>query len=118
MATFLALYRAPVEVLDEWMKLDEATRKEQEAKMKTDWDAWTVAHKDALKGGTEGVGKTKRVSTAGIEDTRNDLMMHSLVEAESHEAAAKVFEGHPHLQIPQATIDVMPLTKLPGMEGM
>jgi len=34
-------------------------------------------------------------------------MLCSFVEAESHEAAAKAFENHPHLQIPQSSIEVM-----------
>jgi hypothetical protein len=29
--------------------------------------------------------------------------LYSVVQAESHEAAAKSFEGHPHLQIPQSS---------------
>jgi hypothetical protein len=46
-------------------------------------------------------GKTKRVSSSGTSDTKNDIMLYSFVEAEPHEAAAKSFESHPHLQIPQ-----------------
>ena len=56
---------------------------------------------------TEAGGKTKRVTASGVSDTRNDIMLYSFVEAESHEAAANAFENHPHLQIPQASIEVM-----------
>ena len=35
--------------------------------------------------------------------------------AESHEAAAKTFENHPHLQIPQASIELMEIHSLPRM---
>ncbi len=38
MSKFIAVYRAPISVLEDWMKVDEATRKEQEAKMKQEWD--------------------------------------------------------------------------------
>jgi hypothetical protein len=34
-------------------------------------------------------------------------MLYSFVEAESHEAAAKAFEGHPNLGIPQSSIEIM-----------
>jgi hypothetical protein len=47
------------------------------------------------------------VTATGISDTKNDIMLCSFVEAESHEAAAKAFEKHPHLQIPQSSIEVM-----------
>ena len=62
-----------------------------------------------------GVGKTKRVTAQGTSDTKNDIMLYAIVEAASHEAAAKTFEGHPHLQIPQASIEVMEINPLPGM---
>ena len=62
-----------------------------------------------------GVGKTKCVTAQGTSDMRNDIMLYTVVEAESHEAAAKTFEGHPHLQIPQSSIEVMEINPLPGM---
>ena len=62
-----------------------------------------------------GVGKTKRITSKGISDTKNNVMLYSIVEAESHEAAAKLFENHPHLQIPQASIEVMVINSLHGM---
>jgi hypothetical protein len=42
-------------------------------------------------------------------------MLYAIVDAESHEAAAKTFEGHPHLQIPQASIEVMEINPMHGM---
>lgn len=62
-----------------------------------------------------GVGKTKRVTAQGTSDTKNDIMLYAILEAESHEAAAKTFERHPHLQIPQSSIEVMEIHPLPGM---
>jgi len=56
---------------------------------------------------TEAGGKTKAVTASGITDTRNDIMLYSIVEAESHEAAATAFAQHPHLTIPQSSIQVM-----------
>ena len=41
-------------------------------------------------------------------------MLHAFVEAESHEAAAKLFEHHPHLQIPQSSIEVMEVRPMTG----
>jgi hypothetical protein len=106
MNTFLVHFLAPASVMDEWMKTPEEARKAEEMKMKADWDAWMVEHASLVKE-THAAGKTKRVTSAGVEDSRNDLMLYCLVEAESHEAAAKAFEGHPHFTIPGATIEVM-----------
>ena len=49
-------------------------------------------------------------------DGKNDVMLYAIVSAESHDAAAKSFVGHPHLQIPEASIEIMEIHPLPGME--
>ena len=51
----------------------------------------------------------------GVADVRNEIMLYSVVEAQSHEAAAKLFENHPHLQIPHASIEVMEVRSLGAM---
>ena len=106
MNQFLVMYLAPVATLDEWMKKPEAERKDDEKKMMEEWNVWMAAHSDLIKE-TNAAGKTKKVTADGVQDHRNDLMLYSIVEAESHEAAAKAFEGHPHFGIPGATIEVM-----------
>lgn len=52
-----------------------------------------------------GIGKTKRVAADGVSDARNDIMLYSVVEADSHEAAARLFDGHAHLGNPKASVD-------------
>ncbi len=42
-------------------------------------------------------------------------MLYAIVEADSHDAAAKSFVGHPHLGIPEASIEIMEIHPLPGM---
>lgn len=111
MDKFLVLYMAPVAVIEEWMKKSPEERAAEEAKMKADWDAWMAEHADVVKE-TAGAGKTKRVTREGIVDTKNDIMLFSIIEAESEEAAAKLFENHPHLGIPEASIEIMPINSL------
>lgn len=110
---FFVTYQMPHEGLDEWMKLPEETRKAQEEQMKSDWDAWMANHKDTITE-TAGVGRPKRVTKAGTEDARNNLMLYSFVEAPSLEDAAKIFENHPHFGIPGASIEVMPVNTAVG----
>lgn len=113
MTTFIALYLAPTSVLDDWMKIPEEERKGEETKMQTEWNAWMEENKGLLKE-TRSVGTVKRITQNGIEDTRNDVMMYSIVEAETQDAAAEIFKGHPHLQIPQSSIEVMSANLIPG----
>jgi hypothetical protein len=112
---FLVLYMAPGEVMANWSQTDPATRKAAEEKMQGDWRRWMAEHATAISL-TEAAGKTKSVTTAGIGETRNDIMLYSVVEAESHEAAAAIFANHPHLTIPQSSIQVMEVRALGPMQ--
>ncbi|MBV1701515.1 MAG: hypothetical protein KGQ46_06805 [Hyphomicrobiales bacterium] len=103
---FIALYLAPASVIEAWGKTDPEYRKAEELKMQAAWGKWMGDHAKMILGSEAG-GQTKRVTTAGVADTKNDIMLYSFIEAESLEAAAKAFEGHPHLQIPQSSIEVM-----------
>ncbi|HVY06531.1 MAG TPA: hypothetical protein VHB46_11195 [Burkholderiales bacterium] len=112
MKKFLVMYLAPVSVVDEWKKTDAQKRKAAEEKMQGEWMQWMGEHAGMFSDTGGGVGKTKRVTTAGTSDSRNDIMLYAIVQAESHAAAAKAFEHHPHLQIPQASIEVMEMNPL------
>jgi hypothetical protein len=111
---FLVLYLAPASVLADWAKTDPEVRKAAEQKMQAEWRRWMGDHAKMVPL-TEAGGKTKRVTASGVSETKNDIMLYSFVEAESHEAAAKTFENHPHLQIPQSSIEVMEVRALGPM---
>jgi len=115
MKKFLVTYLAPATVIADWKKTEPAKRKEAEEKMQGEWQKWMSDHTAMFVDKGAGVGKTRRVNAQGASDTKNDIMLYAIVEAESHEAAAKAFEGHPHLQIPQSSIEVMEIHALPGM---
>jgi len=115
MKKFLVTYLAPASVIDDWKKTDPATRKEAEEKMQGEWKKWMSDHTAMFVDKGAGVGKTRRVNAQGVSDAKNDIMLYAIVEAESHEATAKAFEGHPHLQIPQSSIEVMEIHPLPGI---
>jgi hypothetical protein len=106
MQTFIVLFLAPSSVIEEWMKTPQADREIAEKKMKEEWDLWISNHANMIKETYAG-GKTKRVTSQGVLDAKNDIMLYSIIEATSHDTATKAFEGHPHLSIPQASIEVM-----------
>jgi hypothetical protein len=111
---FLVLYLIPASVMADWAKTDPMTRQAEEQKMQAAWGKWMGEHGKMIIS-TEAGGKTKRVTASGVSDTKNDIILCSFVEAESHEAAAKAFEDHPHLQIPQSSIEVMYVRPMGGM---
>jgi hypothetical protein len=114
MKKYLVLYLVPASVIEDWSKTDPDKRKAAEDKMRGEWNEW-MSHYAKMITDTGACGKTKHVSSSGTSDTKNDIMLYSCVEAESHEAAAKSFEGHPHLQIPQSSIEVMEIRSITGM---
>jgi len=73
--------------------------------------AWDAAHADVIvyQGGP--LGPTKRTKAdGGIEDVVNLLTVFMVVRADSHEAAARIFEDHPHMTIfPCDGVEVMPI---------
>ena len=107
--------RTGAAVMADWKKTDPAQRKEAETKMQGEWKKWMNDHSKMFADVGAGVGKTKLVTIEGTSDSKNDIMLYCIVEAESHETAAKSFEGHPHLQIPQSSIEIMEIHPLPGM---
>jgi hypothetical protein len=114
MDKFLVLYRAPNSVVDEWMKKPEQERKPEETMMMDAWKKWMSVNASNITDKGAGAGKPKVVSSSGVKDARNDIMMYQIVQANSADEAAKMFVGHPHFGIPQATIEVMPLKAMEG----
>ncbi len=115
MKKFLVTYLAPASVIDDWKKKPADERKDAEQKMQSEWKKWMADHAAMLADAGAGVGKTKAVTTHGTSDVRNDIMLYGIVQADSHDAAARAFANHPHLQIPQASIEVMEINPLSGM---
>jgi hypothetical protein len=99
----------------EWMALPEAERKAREQQGIAAWKEWMEKNHAAVIGAGGPLGRTKRVSGRGIEDVANEMGAFTVVRAESHEAAAKLFENHPHFTIfPGEAVEVMPILPIPG----
>ena len=117
MAKFLVLFLVPPDVVANWKATAAEIREPAEAKMQAEWGAWMKKHGAAVSG-TEAAGKTKRVAAEGVSDIKNDIMLTCFAEADSHEAAVAMFQGHPHLTIPQSSIEIMAVRAMgPGSAG-
>ena len=115
MKTYLAVYVGSPDGMDAWKKMDEAQRRSKEAAGMQAWQAWAQTNAKAIVDPGGPLGKTKRVSRQGIADVRNEMGAYTLVQAESQEAAAKLFEKHPHFMIfPGDAVDVMERLPIPG----
>ena len=103
---FMVFFNIPLETMTQWKQVDATEREASEKKMMQDWAAWSTAHA-AMIVSTEVGGKTKNVLASGVSDTRNDIVLYSIAQGDSHEAVGQAYQSHPHLQIPNASIQVM-----------
>ena len=113
MKKFLVLYLIPPSVMDEWTKKPPEARKSDEDKMSRDIQAWMKSRSKVFSDPGAGLGKAMRVTQGSASEGRNALVMYAIVQGESKEAVAKQFQDHPHLQIPESSIEVMELFALP-----
>ena len=98
-----------------WDALSEGDRQAKELEGMASWKAWVEKHQAAIVSMGGPLGKTKKVNQQGIDDTSNEMGAFTVVRADSHEAAAKLFENHPHFSIfPGDAVEIMPLLPIPG----
>ena len=98
-----------------WNALPETERKAREREGMTAWHAWADKHKEAIVSMGGPLGKTKKITQSGIADVSNEFGAFTVVRADSHEAASKLFENHPHFAIfPGEAVEVMPIMPIPG----
>ena len=116
MKTFLAIFTGSPEAMEAWKALDAAQREAKEKAGMEAWNTWGETHQASIVDNGSPLGKTKRISTSGIADIRNNMAAYTLVRAGSHADAAKLFERHPHFTIfPGDAIEVMECLPIPEM---
>ena len=115
MKQYLAVYTGTAAGAEAFRKLPaEEMARRQDAGMKS-WHAWVEKHASAIVIAGGPLGKTKRNSKSGIEDIRNSLAAFTVVQAESYDAAARMFVDHPHFTLfPGDGVEVMEILPIPG----
>jgi hypothetical protein len=113
MKKFMVLYMASKAEFEKMMK---NSTPEQHQKGMEAWMKWMNENKTSLVDSGAPLGKTKRVDSNGASNTKNEIGGYSVVQAESHDSAAKMFgKEHPHLQVPGAWIEIVEIMPVPGM---
>ncbi|MBV9349170.1 MAG: hypothetical protein JO026_00275 [Patescibacteria group bacterium] len=104
MKKYIALYLAPVSVLEE---MANATPEQAKAGMNA-WMAWAKKTGSALIEMGAPLGNAKHITRNGIADAKSEVCGYSIVEAASAEEAAKLFEDHPHVRaMMSASVEVL-----------
>lgn len=109
MAKFMAIYTGQPGARDRAQPDEAAIAKGMQA-----WSDWMNRNADRIVDAGGPLGKTKRVTTSGVADVQNNIAAYVVVEAEDHEAAARLFLSHPHFTIfPGDGVEIMPCLPIP-----
>jgi hypothetical protein len=117
MKKFLAIYIGTPAAMErsQWNSLSETERKQREKQGFDAWGAWGQKHAAAIVEQGGPLGKTKRMAPEGLTDIKNVMAAYVIIQAESHEAAAKMFEQHPHFTIfPGDSVEIMECPPIPS----
>jgi hypothetical protein len=113
LAVFLGSKTSPR--MKAWMALPEAERRAKERDGMAGWKTWVEKNQAVLVAMGGPLGKTKKITADGIADVANEMGAFTVVRAQSHAAAAKLFENHPHFAIfPGESVEVMPILPIPA----
>ena len=113
LAVFLGSKTSPQMIA--WNALPEAERQAKMQQGMAAWHGWVDKHKGAIVEMGGPLGKTLKVDAKGTHEVTNLLTGFTVLRAESHEAAAKLFESHPHFAIfPGESVEIMPVMPIPG----
>lgn len=109
MPRFLAVYTMKPEDLARFRNLPKSEQSAIETIGLKQWVDWEGKNAASFPDRGGMVGKTKRVTKDGVTDAVNPFCGYIVVEAETIEAAARLFENHPHFSIfPGDGVDIMP----------
>jgi len=117
MKRFLAVFMGMADAREKsgWDKLEPAELEKRHAQGIKAWQDWMSKHQGAIVETGGPLGKTKRIGPQGVSDIRNNLVGYVVVQAESHQAAAEMFQKHPHFTLfPGDSVEVMECLPVPG----
>ncbi|MGQ3211063.1 MAG: hypothetical protein ACT6U0_02130 [Shinella sp.] len=109
MPRFLAVYTIKPEDVASFRSLPKTEQDAIDAIGVKQWAAWEERNAASIldRGGM--VGKTTRITRDGVAKAVNPFCGYLVVEAETADAAARLFHDHPHITVfPGDGVDIMP----------
>jgi hypothetical protein len=111
MAKFMVLYRAPVSAEEQ---MGSATPEQAQAGME-EWNKWGAKAGSALVDFGSPVSQAGTVGASASVGGDGFIGGYSILEAGSVDELRSILEGHPHLNLEGATIEILELLPAPGM---
>ena len=117
MKNYLAVFIGKQEAMAKWGALSEEERQDREKRGMLAWTEWVTDNAASIVHPGSPLGKTKRVNANGVSDFKNEICAFTVVTAESHEAATKIFLNHPHFMLfPGDSVEVIEGLPVPQMK--
>ena len=99
----------------QWETVPEQERQHRQAQGVAAWKKWAAENAASIVEMGGPLSRTKLISKLGISDIRNHMGAFTVVQAESHEAAARLFLNHPHFTLfPGEGVEVMEVLPIPA----
>lgn len=115
MKNYLAIFTGSESGSQAWQALDAQTQKSRTAEGMAAWHKWVADHQADIVAMGGPLGKTIRVDAEGLKDIRNAMAAYTIVRAQTHQDAAKMFLNHPHFSIfPGDGVEIMEVMPVPG----
>ncbi len=118
MKKFLAIYRGePSKGDSEWDKLSKEEGQKRIQQGMESWGRWMQENSGSVVDIGGPLGKTLQVDKKGVAPIINRDCGYVILEAATHEEAAKKFLNHPHFSIfPGENVEIMECLPIPGQK--
>jgi hypothetical protein len=110
MPKYVVLYNAPISASEQMASNDPAMA---EQVMKA-WNDWSAKAGSGIVDLGLPLGNGQKVTSSGAKDAGTETSGYSILQASNMDAAVELLEGHPHLQMPGASIEIYETLELPG----
>lgn len=111
MTKFMVLYRSAVSARDQ---MAGGTPEQAQAGMDA-WMAWASKAGDAIVDLGAPLADAAHIGSGSAGGDSTPITGFSILQAESADAVTSLLDGHPHLHMPGASIDVLEFMSIPGM---
>ena len=107
----LVLYHAPVSAQE---MMAQATPEQAKSGMDA-WIVWARKAGSAIIDLGAPLGNARRVQGTAVSGDGTTVVGYSMLQADSMDAIATLLKDHPHLRMPNSSIEVFESVPLPGM---
>jgi hypothetical protein len=111
MPNYVVLYNAPVSAAQQMENNDP----DMAGAVMQAWNDWSAKAGGGVVDLGTPLGDARRVGSGGASVADTEVAGYSILQASDIDSAVALLEGHPHLQMPGASIDVHETLEIPGM---